>query len=481
MKITFVHRSHESLGLSYLSAKLKADNHQVDLVFDPSLFNDDVLHWRDNKKKYKKLAIRAINKNPDLIGFSIVTSDYKWAVNIATEIKNRSNCPIIFGGIHATASSEEVIECDPVDIVAIGEAENSISNLTRKWDEYKARGFLEIEGLWFKMKNNKIIKNPWPSLPDLNSIPFPDMDLFSNTSCTYHRYVIAASRGCNRFCSYCYNSYLHKMYRKDFKRRRTTESVISELEIAKQKRKIKTVWFLDDNFVEDEQWTIEFCKKYKERIHIPFFCIIHANELTFKSAEALAKARCRTVQIGVQTINPKLGRRVLHREINLDRIRQACEYLHNVKINIIVDHIIGIPGEVKEDYYYALDFYNELQPKLIGVFQLTLYPGTDLLKMDCIKNSEFYHEMSKGTIHMLSRPNINALQRNFVFIMNILPLLPKGLINRLIKFYKKTNSPIPFATYISLIFRIINAFRWRDPITTYHFFRYIRGFFFMKS
>lgn len=479
MKIVFVHRSHESLGLSYLSAQLKAKNHQVDLVFDMSLFDDDVFQLRKKRNNYRKLALEAVKKKPDLIGFSVVTSDYNWAVNVASAIKKIRDVPIIFGGIHSSTSSNEVIQRDCVDIVSIGEADVSLCNLADKWDEYLEKKYLEIDGFWFKTENSEIIQNSWPKLPDLDSLAFPDIELFSKTPCTGHRYVIAASRGCNRCCSYCYNSFAHKTYGNKFKRRRSVKNVIEELKYAKTSRSIKIVWFLDDNLIDDENWIIEFCIEYSKKIRIPFFCIIHANEVNPTIAKYLSIAGCYAVQIGVQTLNRDLSKKVLHRSLNIDKIRQACTYLKDQKIKIIVDHIVGIPGETKEDFNNAFEFYNTIRPNLINVNHLTLYPGTDLLKMDCIKKSEFFNQ-DCNTFLILSQPVINSLQVNFSFFMYILPLFPQRFVSFLHqKIIVGKKRPVFDMKYFLLFLRVFNSFRWGDPLTKYHFYRYFKGILFI--
>lgn len=88
MKVVFVYKGSESLGIEYLSSFLKNKGHQTELVFDPAVFSSD--RGRDNQllsrlfDNYQGRVIeRVISAEPDLVAFSVYTANYRWALELA--------------------------------------------------------------------------------------------------------------------------------------------------------------------------------------------------------------------------------------------------------------------------------------------------------------------------------------------------------------------------------------------------------------
>jgi anaerobic magnesium-protoporphyrin IX monomethyl ester cyclase len=100
-----------SLGLGIISAILKKNNHQVELI--DTTFK---ISLGEITKKIKEF-------NPDLVGVTAATNDLYNAINLCNLIKKIKNIPVICGGYHATIAPEDIIKQSCFDIVAIGEAE----------------------------------------------------------------------------------------------------------------------------------------------------------------------------------------------------------------------------------------------------------------------------------------------------------------------------------------------------------------------
>ena len=108
--------------------------------------------------------------NPDIIGFSIDTSTFKDAIEMAKDIKKLlPNVYIVFGGPHPTICPDETIQIQSIDAICIGEGEYAMFELCNHIK--KQRIPIKVKNLWVK-HNSKIIKNPQrPYLQDLDSIP----------------------------------------------------------------------------------------------------------------------------------------------------------------------------------------------------------------------------------------------------------------------------------------------------------------------
>ena len=103
MKIAFVSRENEWRGVEYISEVLKQAGHQVELFIDPQLFSDGFIYYKKLSNFFNsqdQLIKDLKHYNPDLIGMSIISGAYSWAVNITKRIKQEMSIPIIVGGIH---------------------------------------------------------------------------------------------------------------------------------------------------------------------------------------------------------------------------------------------------------------------------------------------------------------------------------------------------------------------------------------------
>lgn len=138
MNVTFVCMGAESLGLEYLSSNLKKNGHNVKLVYDKALFDDKVFLNIPMLKKFynnERELLKIIKEsNPGLVGFSVFTSSYQWATNLAKKIKMEIDIPIIFGGPHVTAAPEVVIANENIDMICIGEGDEAIVELVNKME-----------------------------------------------------------------------------------------------------------------------------------------------------------------------------------------------------------------------------------------------------------------------------------------------------------------------------------------------------------
>ncbi len=251
MKITFVHIGREHLGIEYLSSILKIAGHEVSLAYDPGLFGpeDNVFYIPFLEKKFdqKKSVLSVIeNASPDLVAFTVYSSTYNWACDIAREIKQKMNVKTVFGGIHATLVPETVIQNEYIDFVVVGEGFHALPELAEAISLNS--GVSGIDNLWFK-KNNTIIRNrPRPPVSDLDALPFPDKSLFEKNVNYEDDYMIITSLGCAFSCSYCCESFLNRLYRHKFFRRRSVESVMEELITMKRRYNFKEVMFNDALF-----------------------------------------------------------------------------------------------------------------------------------------------------------------------------------------------------------------------------------------
>lgn len=481
MKVVFVANAVENLAIEFLSSFLKAKGHEVELVFDPMVFSNEAVGFKKLADIFdikKEIALQVLEKKPDLVGFSVFTINYQRILAVAREIKERNReIPIILGGVHPTCVPEVVIGEKCVDIVCIGEGEYAFLELLENLKSRKSR--TDIKNLWFK-KGKEIIKNSCrPLINDLDSLPFPDKDLFYRVYPKFitDDYSALSSRGCPFSCTYCANNVLNKIYYGlgPPVRRRSPKNIVDELMVAKEKYSPKQVTFVDDVFVQDEDWLEKFASNYKKKVGIPYAAITHPRFVTRKTAKLLSDSGCFLLMFGIQSASEKTRKTILHRYESNKEIEEAAANCHKNGLSFSIDHIFNIPGEGLGEYGEAIEFYNKLRPSIINSFWLQYFPKTEIIQTAIIKKAikeSMVKKIEQGmtstsvVVGIGNKDTFNPVlaYTNFQFFFVLLPVLPKWFMDWIIKkkIYKGCFKP-PMALNISFKF-VTNIFKGRGII-----------------
>ena len=471
-KIVFVVVGVESLAVEFLSSFLKKYGYEVELVFDPRLFNSEAIKVPLLAKTFdvkRELAKEIISKKPDLIGFSVFTLNYRRCLELAREVKKLDKkTAVIFGGIHPTSVPETVLKESCVDMVCVGEGEDALKELLENIESGKNKK--DIKNIWFK-SGRKIYRNACrPLIDDLDKVPFPDKDLFHHVYSQFvtDDYFALSSRGCPFACTYCGNNVLRRVYKGLGKsiRQRSPKNICDELEIAIAKYHPRQITFADDVFVQDIKWLRDFTKEYRQRINLPYVMLTHPRFVNYQIAKLLANSGCFLLMFGLQSASEKTRFNVLKRFETNKEVEKAATGCHKAGLNFSIDHIFNIPTEGIREYEEAINFYNKLRPSIINAYWLQYFPGTQIIqtanKEGIIKKS-MVKEINEGrtstslVVGFGGKDNFSPelIYRNFQFLFMLLPLLPKRVMDFIIqkKFYLKVFNP-PIIVNIGLKFLV---------------------------
>ena len=444
-KITFVYPHFENLGIEYLMAVCLQNCHEVDYVSYRA--RNVFLGIKNRYIPFRRIAERIYKTRPHIVAFSCVTDNYQYQLCCAKALKKiMPNVITVFGGIHPTSVPLKVLQNHEVDCVAIGEAENSFSDFLRNCKVETTLTLPEnpIEGILFKKQNKIIGEFKEGILADLNALPFPYKKfspLLSKHSC--HEYRTMASRGCPYSCSYCFNSFINKTRGKCIIRRRKVENVINELVFAKKHYSLRCVIFLDDSFILDVEWILEFCNRYRKEIGLPFACQAIPYYLNNrKMIEALSLAGCVSIKIGIESLSEELCTKILHRK-KTPRIEiiKIIRDLRDLGIVVQVDLMLGFPHDTLELQEQSLLFFNKYRPNRVNIYWLTYYPKAPIVEIarqkklisdndiNNIEEGKHMTEESWFTCGHLIKPGPYC---GISLLFNYLPLLPKWLISFLV-------------------------------------------------
>lgn len=358
----------ESLGIEYLSAVLKKDGFSCELF----IYNDNIQDLRDY-----------IRKRPDifLLAFQIFSYHHDWAVYVIKELKSEFSVPVVIGGGHPTFFPEESIKMEGVDFLIRAEGEYPLLHLCRKLIAGK-RDY-EIKSLWAKKEDGSISRNKMDSLiENLDKLPYADRTIYESTiffkSFPVKRFL--TRRGCPYSCSFCFNKQYRKLFSEKGKyvRIRTPDNVIEEILEVRNRYRMKTVAFTDDDFTSNKKWCYEFLEKYKKLVNVPFTAFGKASELNDELVMALKDAGCHMFAIGIESGNEQIRNKILRKNLTDDQIFRAANFLHKHGVNFMTFSMLGNPEEDFADAEHTLRFNVSLKPRVGVATVLNPYIETDI-------------------------------------------------------------------------------------------------------
>jgi radical SAM superfamily enzyme YgiQ (UPF0313 family) len=402
---------HIAYGVRQLSSMVRSRGFSTRLVFLPHLQPIRYLEY-DFSQPYAGALLdqlAALCRDVPFVGISLMSNNFFQAVQITRHLRQKSDCGIIWGGVHPTVRPEECLE--HADYVCIGEGEEA---LARFLEIHREGGDPSEAPNFCVMKDGEMVKNEiLPLIEDLDALPLQDFTLEDHhvlardgsgiVPITLELFKemalggltlgqgqavlqVMSTRGCPHSCSYCFNSWHRALYRGQKQlRRRSVASVIYELEHFHGRFPfLGFVALTDDSFLAaDWDWLLDFATRYKERIGLPFFCLTSPVTMNEEKFKLLLDAGLQIVEMGIQTGSPGALRRY-NRRITNEQIIEAAQLFNKYRdrflpptYDLIVDDPLG-------DYDEALDTIKLLakmpRPFILHIYSMTLFPGTALYK-----------------------------------------------------------------------------------------------------
>jgi len=436
MKVMFVCRGTEYIGVESLSACLKAAGHQVDLVFDPGF--DDIFYFRfpalRRLNRWSRLVRQVSVFKPDILAISSVSNTYPYIRQLVKQIKQVWDCYTVIGGVHASAVPNFVLEDPLFDAVCIGEGEEALVELAN----CLAAGADPscIRNLCVRTSDGIICNLVRPLRQNLDSLPFLDKQLFFRAGAFVEALNIVTGRGCPYRCNFCVNDFWKKVYVQDgpYCRRFSPKRMVSEIEYFMRVFGIRKVIFQDDIFTYDKAWLSEFSWLYRRSIGLPFQCNVHSHFITPEIAGLLQEAGCCSVCIGIQSADDRKRSELLSRSETAEEIVRAVNLFKKYGIRVGAEYIFGLPGETRDDIEKIVSFNHALMPDETATFMLYPFLGTRMLEQclaDGLLPGEDYCRVKRGegSYHYLSM--IDLPDKIFSYTAQVLlPMLtriPVGL------------------------------------------------------
>jgi radical SAM superfamily enzyme YgiQ (UPF0313 family) len=416
MKILLINPAHSRLrgsgqspffplGLGYLAAVLAEND------FDPLIYNAELCRPRepmpehDMRRVFEKRSeghqkyLSALGDNnhiiwqelrevleqvkPDLVGITALSVQYGAVAKTARLVKQwQRQCPVVFGGHHATYLPEDALQsCHDIDVVVLGEGEVTFLALCRAYREEQTPDFSKIPGLAYRDSTGIALSPPRELIKDLDTIPFPRKDLvvFPERYATMHFSSLILGRGCPWRCKFCSS----KKFWNRQTRMRSPQNCLDEIKMLMGRYNLNDFMFWDDAFTVNRKIILEFCRLVlAERVNFSFRTATRADLVDDELIDFLKQAGCIKLTIGVETGSPRIAQ-MIRKDIDFDVLRHAIKIIRKHKIAIGTFFMAGFPDETVNDMRMTFDLIKEINVDEVAFNIFDPMPGSELYDM-CI-------------------------------------------------------------------------------------------------
>ena len=340
-----------------------------------------------NKSEYSLVNEAVRDFKPDVVGFTSVSSQFSFVIELSDILKKLSPKTItVCGGVHTTLVPQCILEAKSLDAVFIGDAEYPFLDFLEKIKNNES--WKDCDNIAYndngKMKKNKLRKLLTDK--ELDLLPHPDRTSYPFDK-VLRKIGVAPfhfTRGCPFTCTYCSNIGIAKVYgnaRYNI-RQASPEHCIQEIEgVIREYPSVGPVYKLyltDDIFGLNKKWRREFLALYRERIKVPFMCLMRCDVVTEDTMQDLAKGYCELIQFGVESGNDYIRNTVMDRAMPRETIVNAFKLAKKYGVKTTAITIIGVPGENEEMLLDTVKLNRELNPDFSGVNIFYPYQGTPL-------------------------------------------------------------------------------------------------------
>jgi hypothetical protein len=317
------------------------------------------------------LADRIARDEPELVGFSLYLWNSERSLHLAREVKRRSpRTKVLIGGPEVGPDNAFILGQPGADIAVTGEAEETFARLVAALVEGRSPAGVPGVAVRGPLGFSAFAAQA-PASFSLSEYPSPYLAGLVPVEPQRSTYVETV-RGCRSHCTFCF-------YPRSSSVLRTLDVDASAALVgALRDRGAREVVFLDPTFNHRPGFEplLDALATENASRALTFFAEVRAEGLTAQQARKLKQAGFDRLEIGLQSVNRETLKRV-RRGGSPDKVAEAARMLHGEGIELLVDLIVGLPGDTPDDVLRGMDFLDahglasEAQ-----VFPLSLLPGT---------------------------------------------------------------------------------------------------------
>lgn len=357
-------------GLAYVAASLRRAGFDVTVV---DMEGEDL--------SVDQALDRIVQTDPSMVGIGGMVTRYRIVRELGRKLRRQlPGVFIVSGNSGASTLPQLYLEKCGLDAVILGEGEITAAQLAQavlsgeEWRSVPGIAYMGEDGPEFSPQRRLI--------DDLDSLPHPAWELFpvenyvlsmDHRQKTQPHMEVVASRGCPYSCVYCYHIYGRKV------RRRSPESIVSEIEELVERYNIEYTGFPDDLFTSDREFVLETCRLIRQRLpRIQWSCIGRVNLVDPEMLQEMRRAGCDWISYGIESGSDRMLRR-MKRKVTSQQCLRGIRITREAGIHAEGSFIIGMFGETEETVRETVEFC-EKADMTAPMLYVTPYPGTEIFR-----------------------------------------------------------------------------------------------------
>lgn len=355
------------------------------------------------------------------IGVSSLTGyQLRGALKILKEIKSkRPDLPTVMGGVHPSLLPRECLEDELVDIVVIGEGEETLVELARQiQDKGKVK---DIKGIAYK-EDGKIILNPDRPFLSGDEWPFPltrNNFFYFEIASRAQELFYFSSRGCPHRCRFCYN----QVFNSGRWRPMPIEKFGQEIGELVDKLKFRHIYINDDNIggnVKRLSAIVSVLKKH----NLLWATCGRASDINPETVSILEGGGCQRIFMGVETGSERILKEVIGKDYpgGVEDIRESARLIAKSAIRATYSFMCNIPSETRQELEMSMDLADWIHQtdskSSISFYVYAPYPGTPLYEEALTKGFIPPRGMEAWSRMSLSN-SMDAISENLFYISGL--------------------------------------------------------------
>jgi hypothetical protein len=368
------------IGLDYVAEALHAAGHAVQLLD---------LCWAEDE--HKATAAFFGDQQFDLVGLTMRnTDDCAYTsrasfvapfADLVRQVRRHTDARVVMGGVGFSAMPELVLgyleraHGQMLDAGIWGEGEFALVEMLARLEQ--GQEWQGTPGLVVRRQEGTWQRNA-PAFHALAELPAMRRRWVDNAR--YFRWGgqagIETKRGCPGACVYCADP----LSKGRQMRLRPPAAVADELECLLEQG-VDHIHTCDSEFNLPAQHALKVCAEITQRglgDKLRWYAYCAPVPFTEKMAQAMRAAGCAGINFGADHGDLKMLRR-LGRNYTPEDVVRATRLCHEAGIVVMLDMLLGAPGESRESLLQAIECVQRAAPERVGISMgLRVYPGTPL-------------------------------------------------------------------------------------------------------
>ena len=307
----------------------------------------------------------------------------------ATEASRRfkelyPDTPVVWGGIHASLLPQQTVENPNIDVVVVGEGEETFEDLVHAIESNQP--LHTVAGIYYK-ENGKVKCSASRGFINLDAEPplsyhLLDINLYRRKLFGIDHITFNSSRGCTFRCSFCWDPVMHQRKWRAMQ----PATVLDQLKRVIRDYDIRGFLFSDDHFFIDMKRAYGILEQIvradlnitisKLQIRADTICRMDRDFL-----DLVVRAGVKRMTVGVESGNQRILD-LIKKDVLVEEVIEANRKLAEFPIVPLYLFMMGLPTETPTEFQQSIQLAERLlkeNPRAVKTFNIyTPYPGTEL-------------------------------------------------------------------------------------------------------